>query len=485
MTEKAKKAEVVKTKALEAVSAAGAMMEVDALEQRVVELETKYKGLTADASTTAGMTTLKAARLEIREDRYKIPHIVKGFKDKVKILVKSVDDKAAGATERFFAIENPVHKQIEDEEKRKEAIKETARLAAAEAQRAIDEKIDRISKLPLQCIGKSSDDIKILLDQVAAGVINQENYPGDNLARAESAKAGALAAIQTAYDAKLTEEGFAAIRANQDRVDAIQKKIDSFTRAARIAGGMSIDDLQASIDGLALVPIGDDEFMEFRAEAQDAKVAAIQEMADTLAEKVEAKRLADEAAATQKAEMDKQRAELEKQRAELAERHRIQEVEEAERTRLQEIEAEKQKAYFADLAEKAKAMQDKIDAENSELKRQQDALDESIRVKEVAEAEERRKAQEEADDKEAARQSEVEAAALAEEVANDTIIRPTVMTDPADGPETVTIPLFEYNQLLKSAEKLEALEAAGVDNWDGYDEAMNILKQWREEGEQE
>jgi hypothetical protein len=38
--------------------------------------------------------------------------------------------------------------------------------------------------------------------------------------------------------------------------------------------------------------------------------------------------------------------------------------------------------------------------------------------------------------------------------------------------ETVTIDLKTYQMLLLDSAKLEALEAAGVDNWDGYDEAV-------------
>ena len=41
--------------------------------------------------------------------------------------------------------------------------------------------------------------------------------------------------------------------------------------------------------------------------------------------------------------------------------------------------------------------------------------------------------------------------------------------------ETVTIPLVEYEQLLKESEWLSCLEAAGVDNWIGFDDARDIL----------
>jgi hypothetical protein len=40
---------------------------------------------------------------------------------------------------------------------------------------------------------------------------------------------------------------------------------------------------------------------------------------------------------------------------------------------------------------------------------------------------------------------------------------------------SVTISLERFNSLLEAEAKLEALEAAGVDNWDGYDYAMEIL----------
>jgi len=41
--------------------------------------------------------------------------------------------------------------------------------------------------------------------------------------------------------------------------------------------------------------------------------------------------------------------------------------------------------------------------------------------------------------------------------------------------ETITIPLAEYQRLLIANRELEALNRAGVDNWEGYDEAMNIF----------
>ena len=44
-----------------------------------------------------------------------------------------------------------------------------------------------------------------------------------------------------------------------------------------------------------------------------------------------------------------------------------------------------------------------------------------------------------------------------------------------NGEETITIGKKEYNELKHNTDILSALNAAGVDNWGGYDYAMEIL----------
>lgn len=41
--------------------------------------------------------------------------------------------------------------------------------------------------------------------------------------------------------------------------------------------------------------------------------------------------------------------------------------------------------------------------------------------------------------------------------------------------DTVTIPLREYEEMLRGLAILNALRSAGVDNWDGYDYALEML----------
>ena len=40
----------------------------------------------------------------------------------------------------------------------------------------------------------------------------------------------------------------------------------------------------------------------------------------------------------------------------------------------------------------------------------------------------------------------------------------------------VTITKKEYDQLIEDKNLLNALEGAGVDNWDGYSDAMEVLE---------
>jgi len=51
--------------------------------------------------------------------------------------------------------------------------------------------------------------------------------------------------------------------------------------------------------------------------------------------------------------------------------------------------------------------------------------------------------------------------------------------------ETITIKKSEYDQLLIDQRWLNALEQCGVDNWDGYDYAHELIEQWESEDNNE
>jgi hypothetical protein len=47
--------------------------------------------------------------------------------------------------------------------------------------------------------------------------------------------------------------------------------------------------------------------------------------------------------------------------------------------------------------------------------------------------------------------------------------------------EMITIKKSYYDELMRNDLKLSALDAAGVDNWNGYDDAMDIFREWLDE----
>jgi len=49
------------------------------------------------------------------------------------------------------------------------------------------------------------------------------------------------------------------------------------------------------------------------------------------------------------------------------------------------------------------------------------------------------------------------------------------MDDKEDG--KITITKKEYNQLIEDSEFLECLEVHGVDNWNGYEDACQMLNE--------
>lgn len=54
----------------------------------------------------------------------------------------------------------------------------------------------------------------------------------------------------------------------------------------------------------------------------------------------------------------------------------------------------------------------------------------------------------------------------------------------AASPAKVNVVMLDterYEELLNSEQLLQALRAAGVDNWDGYDYAFEILREWNDE----
>jgi chemosensory pili system protein ChpA (sensor histidine kinase/response regulator) len=145
-------------------------------------------------------------------------------------------------------------------------------------------------------------------------------------------------------------------------------------------------------------------------------------------------------------EHEEQRAQLAREAAALEAKRR--EVEQQERERLAAIEAENQRKRAE---EAARAAAERLEADHAEALAENDRID--------------------AERAEAARIAAEQAAAAEAE-------RQRIANTPAPQPvEMVTIPKAEYERLLERDEWLSCLEAAGVDNWQGIDEAIQIRKE--------
>jgi hypothetical protein len=52
-----------------------------------------------------------------------------------------------------------------------------------------------------------------------------------------------------------------------------------------------------------------------------------------------------------------------------------------------------------------------------------------------------------------------------------------------DGTEMVTVPFSKYESMVRDSEFLSCLQAAGVDNWEGYGEARGMMEEEEEDEE--
>ncbi len=214
-----------------------------------------------------------------------------------------------------------------------------------------------------------------------------------------------LQALQDAWDAAREAERQAKIRAEQDRIAAIQNRISNIRTAPMRFLDPSSDALRRGLADLQAIVIGED-FAEFAPAAEAAKAEAIAttETLITAAEQREAAEAERVAVAAAKAEADRieaerlaaERAELERQRAEL-------------RAQQEAVAKAQEEAEAAQRAAQEAQRKAEEDARRAELERQREA--ERV-AREAAEA------QAEAARKQAA---EAEAARIAAEIADATL----------------------------------------------------------------
>lgn len=182
-------------------------------------LAAKYKGVAFDCSTTKGLDSAKAARLELREQgRFKLQRAAEATKTEANDLKRVIDAESARLIAIIKPVEDEVDSQIKAEEERKAAEKAERERLAAELKAHHDGKIATIRACADRARGLPSDRIANGITQVEALTFGEDC--GDFLAQYEVAKTETLAAMRTLLDEAKAREAAEALRLENERMAA-------------------------------------------------------------------------------------------------------------------------------------------------------------------------------------------------------------------------------------------------------------------------
>ncbi|AEZ50844.1 hypothetical protein DC1_00026 [Burkholderia phage DC1] len=318
--------------------------------------------------------------------------------------------------------------------------------------------------------------------------------------------------LRDTYDAKVKQEKEEAERKERERVAAIREKIDAIKNLPIDSATDNAETLAATLDDLRGFEITFEDFAEFQDEARAARDASIGSLT-TMHTAAAAREAAEAAAREAEAKLAEQRAELERQQRELAEQQA-----EIARQRA-ELEAAKKPAVVAGPNEPPPEVLDECahdylrsDGVCTECGTQcalppvGDAIPDAAMEQAVLTGTGAWRIDADASGEPAVEhvdtmsltaldqpRQRAENAAVAYILDNTppsplpeserrVIVEPEFAGfDMAGGPdvhvEMVTITRDEYDSLLTRSRWLECLEAAGVDNWEGIDEALRINRE--------
>lgn len=322
-----------------------ALTELKKVDAGIADLKAKYVGKVYDCTNALGMAQAKAARVAVREVRYKVPKIAESVTKQLNDLKKDIKDEAERIIGELFEIENVSHSQIDAEEKRKDAEKAEKAALAAAAQKILDDKIIEIGKLPLRCIGQTSDEITLFIAALDAKPIGGE-FTGDTRKRAEDAKEEAVTAIRGMLAATIQAEEIAATLKAEQEAETARLEAERVEREAaekirreemeKEQAAFAEEKRKHDLEQAEIKKQRDEEAAKFAAEkaafeTEQAKIKAERDRADRIASEkqslidAENKRIADEAAAAQRgverqaaivAEAARKKAETERKAAE-------------------------------------------------------------------------------------------------------------------------------------------------------------------------
>lgn len=251
------------------------IQEYNATEGGLTQLRSKYAGAVYPVETTVGMAEAKVARAEIREIRVTLEKTRKEIKAPALERCNLIDTEAKRITAELSALEEPIDEQIKREERRK-AEEKTAR-EAAERDRitTIQKRIQALAGIPTEYVMAGSADIATAANMLDELYIGKDEF-GDYLTIALATRADSFAKLsEMAKAAAVREEAAAKLQAERAELDRQKAEADAKRKA---------DDDAATADRKRL----DDEA---RAQREAEQRKADEERAEIA--KVEAKRLND------------------------------------------------------------------------------------------------------------------------------------------------------------------------------------------------
>ena len=226
-------AELITSKTALVALEKAALAELSVVDAGIAALRRKYRNKTYDVATSEGMDAARKARMDIRDRRFKVPHIVKDQKAAIKKVAEKVDSEGERIVAALLELETPIHDQIKGEEDRKAAIKAQKEREEAEAAARVETASADILAKPADVAGKSSEHIALAIEALDAVPVSLELY-GDSAGRVDSVKAATLerldGMLQAAQAHEKEQQELAAQRA---ALDAERQRQEEAARTQR------------------------------------------------------------------------------------------------------------------------------------------------------------------------------------------------------------------------------------------------------------
>lgn len=211
-----------------------AIAEYSQTEAALAELRTRFTDVKYDVSTTKGIDEAKKARAEIKKYRVALEDKRKEIKEPALRHCQLIDAEAKRITEELRKLEDPIDKQIKDEEARKEAEKQAKAKAERERVTAIQSRIASFNRYPVDAVAMTSTEIKELVEIVQMIVIDDTFAEFKDQATAD--KSATIAKLTELANLKEQQEAQAEqIRLQQEELKAQQAIQDQADREAKEA----------------------------------------------------------------------------------------------------------------------------------------------------------------------------------------------------------------------------------------------------------